>query len=47
MPTFGLTDGFDDWLTSYRIAHAERLRDADFAAWLETDYIPIAGGWQY
>jgi hypothetical protein len=20
---------------------------ADFAAWLRTDYVPIAGGWQY
>lgn len=21
--------------------------DPEFAAWLEADYVPIAGGWQY
>jgi hypothetical protein len=47
MSTLGLSDEFNDWLISYRNANAERLRDTDFAAWLQTDYVPIAGGWQY
>ena len=37
----------DNWLTSYRAIHSERLQDPGFAAWLESDYVPIAGGWQY
>lgn len=36
------------WLTAYKKDHAERLRgDPAFARWLETEYVPIAGGWQY
>jgi hypothetical protein len=37
-----------DWLESYRAANAELLKhEPDFAHWLQTEYIPIAGGWQY
>ena len=36
-----------NWLESYEAAHPEYLSDPDFAAWLQTEYIPIAGGWQY
>jgi hypothetical protein len=37
-----------DWLAVYKAANADRLKSApDFAAWLESDYVPIAGGWQY
>jgi hypothetical protein len=36
-----------DWLVGYQSANPELLRDPEFAAWLETDYVPIAGGWQY
>ena len=37
-----------DWMASYRAANAERLKtDTEFARWLESDYVPIAGGWQY
>jgi hypothetical protein len=37
-----------DWLETYRAANAELLkREPDFARWLETEYVPIAGGWQY
>lgn len=41
--------GFDtDWLHSYRATNSNRLSDdPDFAAWLESEYVPIAGGWQY
>jgi hypothetical protein len=38
---------FGDWLEGYRAAHPERLHDPGFAAWLEAEYVPIAGGWQY
>lgn len=40
-------NSLDNWLDGYRAAHPERLRDPGFAAWLETEYVPIAGGWQY
>jgi hypothetical protein len=36
------------WLAEYKAANEERLRvHPDFAAWLERDFAPIAGGWQY
>jgi len=42
------SDGARDWLTSYKAANAERLDgNPEFAAWLEKEYVPIAGGWQY
>jgi hypothetical protein len=43
-----LVDGNRDWLTAYKADNAEQLRnDPAFARWLETEYVPIAGGWQY
>ena len=37
-----------DWFDSYRVANAELMAsDPEFARWLEEDYVPIAGGWQY
>jgi hypothetical protein len=40
--------GTPDWLEKYKAANAERLESRpDFAAWLATDFVPIAGGWQY
>jgi len=37
-----------DWLDAYKTANQDRLkRSPEFAAWLESDYVPIAGGWQY
>jgi hypothetical protein len=37
-----------DWFAAYRAASEDRLRSTpEFTAWLETDYVPIAGGWQY
>lgn len=37
-----------DWLAAYKANNAERLKGVpDFAEWLETEYVPIAGGWQY
>jgi hypothetical protein len=45
-PSVVSVDG--NWLAAYRAANADCLRNApDFAAWLEKDYVPIAGGWQY
>jgi hypothetical protein len=36
------------WLSEYKAANRERLRQLpDFANWLESDYVPIVGGWQY
>lgn len=34
-------------LAQYQREDRERLRDPEFAAWLQNDYVPIAGGWQY
>jgi len=32
----------------YKAAHPEVLADnPDFREWLENEYVPIAGGWQY
>ena len=37
-----------DWLSAYKAANADRLSsDPEFAHWLDTEYVPIAGGWQY
>jgi hypothetical protein len=37
-----------DWLTTYKASNAQRLKgDPQFAEWLDTEYVPIAGGWQY
>jgi hypothetical protein len=45
--TFGVSPE-PDWMAGYRAANADRLSaDAEFARWLATDYVPIAGGWQY
>jgi hypothetical protein len=27
--------------------HRQAEQDAEFRLWLETEYTPIAGGWQY
>jgi hypothetical protein len=40
--------GDGDWLSAYKAANAERLRrEPKFAQWLDSEYVPIAGGWQY
>ena len=37
-----------EWIADYRETNAQLISaDPAFAAWLETEYIPIAGGWQY
>lgn len=36
------------WLSDYRATHQELLdSDAGFCRWLEEEYVPIGGGWQY
>lgn len=36
------------WLVEYKEANRELIaNDPEFARWLEEDYVPIAGGWQY
>lgn len=36
------------WVEEYREANQALLdRDPEFRRWLEEDYVPIAGGWQY
>ena len=48
MPTKSLMNGDGDWLSAYKKANADRLRrEPDFAHWLDTEFVPIAGGWQY
>ncbi len=32
----------------YKLTHSQLLADnPDFREWLENEYVPIAGGWQY
>ena len=41
-------NGVGNWLAAYKEANEERLlREPGFAAWLDKEYVPIAGGWQY
>lgn len=48
MLTTPVTNRRGDWLEAYKAANEDRLKcTPDFAAWLENDYVPIAGGWQY
>lgn len=43
-----VTNGEGDWLAAYKLTNAERLNsEPEFAAWLDGEYVPIAGGWQY
>jgi hypothetical protein len=36
------------WLASYKDANRDLLiNDPEFAHWLDEEYVPIAGGWQY
>lgn len=36
------------WLAAYKEDRHELLEsDSEFQRWLEEDYVPIAGGWQY
>ena len=38
----------EPWLDSYKHEHEDLLRDnSEFARWLEEEYVPLAGGWQY
>jgi hypothetical protein len=40
--------GVVEWVSEYKAANRKRLGELlDFANWLENDYVPIAGGWQY
>lgn len=37
-----------EFLREYRQANRDLLaHDPEFAAWLDTEYRPIEGGWQY
>lgn len=38
----------EQWLSDYKKQNASLIAGDDaFARWLESDYKPIAGGWQY
>jgi len=42
------TEGLSLWLVSYKLGHRDLLdRDPEFAAWLEKEYVPVAGAWHY
>ena len=37
-----------EWLFIYKATHREFLQNnQEFAKWLDNEYVPIAGGWQY
>jgi hypothetical protein len=45
---FMLVNIENDWLTVYKAENKDHLdSEPEFAAWLESQYVPIAGGWQY
>jgi hypothetical protein len=36
------------WLEQYKESHADLLeQDPQFRLWLDDEYVPIGGGWQY
>ena len=36
------------WLVRYKANHSDLLHnDPEFARWLDEEYVPIVGGWQY
>ena len=38
----------DQWLEAYKHQHRDILEaEPEFAAWLQEEYQPLAGGWQY
>lgn len=40
--------GTQQWISDYKTRNASLIADNHaFARWLENDYKPIAGGWQY
>ena len=42
------TKNLKTWLSTYKHEHRELLQnDSEFARWLEDEYVPLAGGWQY
>jgi hypothetical protein len=42
------TTGVEAWKARYRDQHRTLLAEhPEFAAWLEDEYVPLAGGWQY
>lgn len=39
---------YESWLDRYKREHEELLQNnSEFARWLEEEYVPLAGGWQY
>lgn len=41
-------ENLDDRLAAYKREHRALLQeDGEFARWLEEEYVPLAGGWQY
>ena len=37
-----------EWMEAYKADHRDILeREPGFADWLASEYVPIAGGWQY
>lgn len=42
------TENLKAWLSAYKQENRELLqKDSEFARWLEDEYVPLAGGWQY
>jgi hypothetical protein len=43
-----ISDRTQIMIEQYKLTHSELLADnLDFREWLENEYVPIAGGWQY
>ena len=43
-----LTEAINRLIQAYRTVHKARLdEDPSFAGWMESQYVPIAGAWQY
>jgi hypothetical protein len=44
----GVRIHFKSWIARYMEIHRDEIAaDAEFARWLEEEYVPLAGGWHY
>jgi len=44
----GIRGVLDEFLEGYKASRQDLLdRDPAFASWLEDQYVPLAGAWQY
>jgi hypothetical protein len=46
--SFSALPEIQHWLSEYRVTNAALLdADPEYRRWLDEEYVPIGGGWQY